>query len=112
MSTKTLPRMDIVVRVKLPSSAGYHSSPSGDTEYAEDYSKAMKEAMPPGFQPVDNPTSGRVKDADGFTWIRVRCIEGAGENQLAYWIQREQDARDELARVKKKVAEFSKSVLG
>ena len=42
--------IEFVVRVKLPSSAGFNSGPSGDTEYESAYQKAIFDIKPDGFE--------------------------------------------------------------
>lgn len=69
------PQIEYVVRVALPSSSGYHSGPSGDTEYDADYKNAIHAAVPPGFEVAWKSRDTWPKDKDGLTWVRLYCVD-------------------------------------
>lgn len=72
MKSVELPQF--VVRARLPSASGYHSSPSGDTEYVCDYAKAIKRIVPVGFAVIESrPGHRRPVDSEGFTWLLLAC---------------------------------------
>lgn len=78
------PVPEFMMRVKLPSSSGYHCGPSGDTEYESDYRQAILAALPEGFE-VCWPRAGHrwPVDSEGFTYVRLRCDDP--KNALAKW---------------------------
>jgi len=67
---------ECMVRVKLPSSSGYAACPSGDTEYEMDRTKALRDALPEGYEYV-YPRTGQywAKDSEGYTWARLKCTD-------------------------------------
>jgi len=69
--------IEYVVRVKLPSSSGYHSSPSGDTEYETAYNAAIFAAKPEGFEVSWASRSTWPVDKDGMTWVKLYCTDKA-----------------------------------
>lgn len=64
------PQLMFMVRVKLPNPAGYHSSPSGDTEYEQARSSAIFAVKPVGFE-VKWPRGGErwPVDSEGYTFV-------------------------------------------
>ncbi len=94
---------EFMVRVKLPSSGGYHCSPSGDTEYEEAYNAAIMAAKPDGYE-VIWPRIGEKwpVDSEGYTWVRLRCTDGKAA--VAYWTERCRLAEKELKRIKNAVS--------
>lgn len=64
------PQLMFMVRVKLPNPAGYHSSPSGDTEYESARSEAIFAVKPAGFE-VKWPRGGErwPVDSEGYTFV-------------------------------------------
>lgn len=64
-----------MIKVKLPSPSGFHSSPSGDTEYQEAWGKAMAAAMPAGYG-YTNPRFNEKwpVDSNGLTWVPIYCL--------------------------------------
>jgi len=93
---------EFMVRVKLPSSSAYHSSPSGDTEYEEAYRNAIFAVKPPGFE-VSWPRLNEKwpVDSEGYTWVRLYCTDQ--KVALAYWMKEAQQAQAHIARIKKAV---------
>lgn len=69
------PEVEYVVRVKLPSSSSYHSSPSGDTEYERAYNDAIFAAKPEGFEVAWSSKSYWPVDRDGMTWVKLYCTD-------------------------------------
>lgn len=63
-------QVEFMVRVKLPSSGGYHSSPSGDTQYEIDYRQAIFDVKPIGFE-VRWPRLNEKwpVDSEGYTYV-------------------------------------------
>lgn len=59
-----------VVKVKLPASCAFHSSPSGDTEYEQAYNSAIFAVKPRGFE-VKWPKGAErwPVDSEGFTYV-------------------------------------------
>lgn len=68
-------QIEYIMRVKLPSSCAYHSSPSGDTEYDVAYSKAISDALPVGFEVSWSTRQLWPQDRDGFTWVKLYCTD-------------------------------------
>lgn len=92
---------EFMIRVQLPSASGYHSSPSGDTEFEEAYRKAVRDKLPEGFEVVWPLLNRQTpKDSEGFTWIRIRFDGTANGNPQAHWIQECQRMQKELERLK------------
>lgn len=69
------PKLEYMVRVKLPSSSGYPSCPSGDTDYEVDYHNALTKATPQGFTPKPLRLGHHwPKDSEGYTWVLLEPI--------------------------------------
>lgn len=101
MTRPSLP--EFVARIKLPSGAAYPSCPSGDTEYADDYGKALAAGVPPGFEPVRSRANGRwAVDSDGNTLVMLRAT--TQENALAMALERADLAEKELAHLRAVIA--------
>ena len=99
---------EFMIRVKLPSSGAYHSSPSGDTEFEDAYRKAIFAVLPEGFEvnwPLLNHRTPH--DSEGFTWIRLSYTGNAVENPQAYWIAKCQEAQAELRRLKEAISKLA-----
>src|SRR3989344_39135 len=91
-----------MMRVKLPNSASYHSSPSGDTEYEEAYKKAIADVLPDGYEGIwPRPNEKWQSDSEGFTWVRLRCVNL--DMALVYWQERARFAEKHIARIKEVV---------
>ena len=90
--------VEYVVRVKLPSSAGYHSGPSGDTEYEDDYNKAIFAAKPEGFEVAWPSKDTWPKDKDGMTWVRLYCTDQ--KKAVEYFQDRSESLRNQVERMK------------
>ena len=99
MSTKAM--LEFMIRVKLPSAASFHASPSGDTEYEDAFRKAIVENMPEDFE-VIWPLMNRKTptDSEGFTWVRLRYNGKCAANPQAHWIQECQAVQKELRELK------------
>lgn len=69
--------IEYVVRVRLPSSSEFHSSPSGDTEYETQYNAAIFAAKPDGFEVAWSSRSYWPIDKDGMTWVKLYCTDKA-----------------------------------
>lgn len=93
------PIPEFMVRVKLPSSGGYASSPSGDTEYEQAYKEAIFAAKPEGFE-VAWPRVGErwPVDSEGYTWVRLYCTDTT--NALAKWREQALQASKAMQKVK------------
>jgi len=91
---------EFMVRVKLPSSSAFHSSPSGDTEYEQAYKKAIFDVKPPGFE-VKWPWMNEKwpVDSEGYTWVRLYCTDE--KLALNYWMQQVQFLQKKLAEVRR-----------
>lgn len=89
----------LMIRVKLPDSGSYHSSPSGDTEYEGDCYKALKDATPPGYQ-VLHPRGNESwpRDSEGFTWVRLKCVNE--KVMSAHWMDTAQAYKRQLNRIR------------
>lgn len=93
---------EFMVRVKLPSSSAYHSSPSGDTEYEDAYQKAIFALKPPGFEVIWPRLNQKWPvDSEGYTWVRLYCSDP--KEALAYWMKEAQQAQAHIARIKQVV---------
>jgi len=68
-------QIEYVVRVKLPSSGSFHSSPSGDTEYETAYNAAIFAAKPEGFEVAWSSRATWPVDRDGLTWVKLYCTD-------------------------------------
>lgn len=91
-------QIEYVMRCKLPSSGGFHSGPSGDTEYEEAYRKAIFENKPEGFE-VAWPTQNLWPvDKDGMTWVKLYCTDQ--KKAIEYFQDRLDTAENELARIR------------
>lgn len=88
-----------MVKVSLPSAGGYACCPSGDTEYEEDFNKALKKAVPPGFEVIHPKLLERwPMDSNGMTWVPLRLVdEGKG---IAYWMRRAKELEKKLEKIK------------
>lgn len=71
----TKPEVEYVIRVKLPSSGSYHSSPSGDTEYEQAYNAAIFAIKPQGFEVAWASRDTWPVDRDGLTWVKLYCTD-------------------------------------
>jgi hypothetical protein len=73
---KKKPAPEFYIRVKLPSSSAYPSCPSGDTDFEEAYSAAVKAALPPGWALVKQRSGFRpATDSDGMSLLRVEKVK-------------------------------------
>ncbi len=90
---------EFMVRVKLPDSSSFHSSPSGDSAYEDAYNKALADAVPAGYE-VQQPRRNEKwpRDSEGFTWVRLRCIEPY--TAIAHWMRRTEQAEKHLERIR------------
>lgn len=62
--------LEYFVRVKLPSPGGYHSGPSGDSEFEDAYKGAIFAAKPPGFEVKWPKLMQRWPvDSEGYTFV-------------------------------------------
>lgn len=97
----TIPRF--VIRVKLPSSAGYPSCPSGDTDFEVDRHEAITAATPPGFKVIP-PRSGHqwALDSEGYTLILLESTDPG--NALAMALARAEVAEEQLAVLRAKLS--------
>lgn len=76
MKAKKTEWPESVVKVMLPDSAGYASCPSGDTDYTVDYDKAMKAAVPDGFEAIKTRLGHNYPvDSEGYTWVLLKCTD-------------------------------------
>ncbi len=99
MENKAVP--EFMIRVKLPSSAGFHCSPSGDTEYEDAYRKSILDKLPEGFEVIWPLLNQRTPhDSEGFTWIMIRFDGRMSDNPQAHWIQECQAVQKELRELK------------
>jgi hypothetical protein len=90
-----------MIRVKLPSAASFHCSPSGDTEYEDAYRKAIFEKIPEDFEVIWPLLNQKTPtDSEGFTWIRIRYNGTCAGNPQMHWIQECQAAQKELRELK------------
>jgi hypothetical protein len=90
--------VEFMVRVKLPSSGAYHSSPSGDTEYDNAYKEAIFAATPIGFE-VGWPRRNEKwpVDSEGFTWVRLYCTDE--KNALASALAQIADLKSSMSKI-------------
>jgi hypothetical protein len=77
---------EYIMRVKLPSSASFHSGPSGDTEYEEAYKKAIFDKKPEGFEVSWKTQATWPVDKDGMTWVKLYCT--GKKEAVKYWIDK------------------------
>lgn len=97
-ATETKNTLVYVMRVKLPSSSGFASCPSGDTDYDEAYRNAILENLPDGFEVAWTTRALWPVDRDGLTWVKLYCRdEGAG---MKYWMAEANRLGKELTRIK------------
>ena len=68
-------QIEYVVRVKLPSSAGYPSCPSGETDYERVYNDTIFAAKPEGFEVSWATKNLWPTDKDGKTWVLLYCTD-------------------------------------
>lgn len=96
---------EIVIRVKLPSAVGFHSSPSGDTEYEEAYRKAIFDKKPVGFE-VRWPRLNEKwpVDGDGMTWVPLYVSDKAAVDPVPKLLERLNAMRRLIERLKNSVA--------
>lgn len=98
---------EFMMRVKLPSSSGFHSSPSGDTEYEIALDKAIGTALPEGFKVLwPKRTQNWPVDSEGFTYVRLECIDPDGA--VAFWKDEYARARDAMDKVHALASEIMK----
>ena len=90
--------VEYIMRIKLPSSGGYASCPSGDTEYAEDYQRAILANLPQGFEVAWKTKETWPKDRDGLTWVKLYCTNR--DDAMNTWRQSAVDAQREVERLK------------
>ena len=94
---------EYVIRVKLPSAAGYHSSPSGDTEYEIAYDKAIHDALPPGFEVASLKTNERYAvDSEGRSMVLIRPKRGQ-ENALVWYMEEHGRLRDVILKIRQQI---------
>jgi hypothetical protein len=93
-----LMEVEYIMRCKLPSSGGFHSSPSGDTEYAEAYQQAVLANLPTGFEVAWKTKETWPKDKDGLTWVKLYCTNR--DDAMNTWRQQAMDASKELVRLR------------
>ena len=96
--------VEYLMRCKLPSSCGYHSSPSGDTQYENDYRDAIFANKPEGFEIAWSSRSTWPIDKDGNTWVKLYCTDK--QMALQYYIDATARLKKELDRIKSKLAEI------
>ncbi len=91
--------VQFMIRVKLPSSSAYHSSPSGDSEYDEAYKKAIFDIKPPGFE-VCWPRLNEKwpKDSEGYTFVPLYISDD--KTSLHYYIERVAMLENQLAKAR------------
>jgi hypothetical protein len=96
--------VEYVMRCKLPSSAGFHSGPSGDTEYEEAYRKAIFASLPQGFEIAWKTKETWPKDRDGVTWVKLYCTNR--EDAMNTWRQEAIDSKREIERIRSLVKQI------
>lgn len=94
--------LEFMIRVKLPNPGAYSGSPSGDSQYEDDYNKAIFDIKPPGFE-VSWPKLGHKWPSDslGFTYVPLYISDE--KSGLYYYIERVHELEDKLEKIKKAV---------
>lgn len=76
--------VEYVMRCMLPSSASFHSSPSGDTAYDDAYRKAIFENLPVGFEVAWKTQNQWPIDKNGLTWVKM--YRSSDEDKMRWWV--------------------------
>jgi hypothetical protein len=97
-------QVEYVMRVLLPSSASFHCSPSGDTDYQKAYDAAILDNLPLGFEVAWNTRDTWPKDRDGLTWVKLYCTNR--EDAMEKWRQEAVSAMRELSRIREVLRKF------
>jgi len=97
--------VEYLMRCKLPSSASFHASPSGDTEYEIAYRDAIFKNKPQGFEVSWVSSSTWPVDKDGFTWVKLYCTDGS--KALEYYIDKCAKLEKKIEKAKAKIAEIN-----
>lgn len=97
------------IRVKLPSSGGYHSSPSGDAEYEKAYKDAIFKAKPAGFE-VKWPRANEKwpVDSEGYTFVPLYLTQAA--DAVAHWQEQADMYRVKYETLQNKVLKLAECV--
>lgn len=92
--------LEFMVRVKLPKSGSYHSSPSGDSEYEDAYNKAIADALPPGFEVCKARLNEKWPiDSEGVTYVPLRVTKAG--YALSFYMERVKELETKIERIKK-----------
>lgn len=83
--------IEFMVRVQLPNPNNYHSSPSGDSQFDDDYKKAIFDNKPPGFEVMWPRLNEKWPiDSEGYTYVRLYLSDqtqvGNGQDRLIFWV--------------------------
>lgn len=98
-SDVAIPEIEYVVRVKLPSSGSFHSSPSGDTEYEQACNAAIFAVKPPGFEVAWSSRATWPVDRDGLTWVKLYCTDSS--KAMEYYHDRVASLTKQVERMKR-----------
>jgi hypothetical protein len=98
---ETYSHIDYVVRVKLPESSHYHSSPSGDSEFDEAYRKALGSAVPAGFaiKPM-RPNEKWAKDSEGRSMVILCRLKESEPDALLRLMEENENLRSTIKLVR------------
>lgn len=90
---------EFMMRVKLPDSGSYHSSPSGDSDYEEAYNKAIFDVLPPGFE-VKYPRLGHkwAVDSEGYSLVTLICTDNTVS--LNYYMKKSAEIEQRFQKLK------------
>lgn len=69
------PLVEYYMKCRLPSSAGYSSGPSGDTEYETDYREAIYKNKPEGFEVAWATQRFWPMDMEGNTLVKLYLVD-------------------------------------
>lgn len=105
MSTEPSPPLpEFMVRVKLPDPSRYSPGPSGDNAYDDAYDKALRDAVPPGFE-VRRPRLGQrwPVDSEGYTFVPLYC--SGPQKALSHYIEEVGRLEAYVSRIRKAVGQ-------
>jgi hypothetical protein len=84
-------KVEYIVRVKLPEAGSYPACPSGDTDYEDDFRKAIFAAKPEGFEVDWTTQRDWPKDNRGYTWVKLYVTDK--KRAIEFFMNRYEDLR-------------------
>lgn len=101
-------QVQFMVKVKLPSSCGFHCSPSGDMEYEQAIHNTIIAAKHPDFE-VHWPKLNEKWpiDSQGYTYVPLYLRNNQGSDQMNNWINMYYDAQKEIKFLKEKIKDLA-----